>query len=171
MLKLIGVAFLSLALFAGALVAGSSCVVVDVKTADGLRIIVPVPLAAARAAMAFAPDEARRVTVPELAEYTELATRIVEELRASGDGVLVEVDSGSEHVVVEKVGDELVIDAATGEEDVSVRLPLEAVTGVLASYDGRDIDVGRALGALSALSNGDLIHVETADEEVEVWIW
>jgi hypothetical protein len=170
-LKLFAIVLLSLSLFTVGLLASSSCVVVDVKTAEGPRIIVPVPLVVARTAMAFAPEEARHVGAPELAEYSELASRVVDELEAIGDGVLVEVERPGEHVVIEKVGDELVIDAANGEQDVLVHLPLEALAEILESYDGRDVDVVRVMVALSSISNRDLVHVKTSDEEVKVWIW
>lgn len=171
MLKILGIAFLSLSLFFVGLLASSSCVVVDVKPADGPRVIVPVPIVLARAAMAVAPDEIRHVEVREYAPYSELARRVVDELQDIGDGVLVEVERRGEHVVVEKVGDELVIDAATGDEDVLLHLPLGAVADLLESYDGEDIDVVRALVGLSKVSRSDLVHVKTADEEVKVWIW
>lgn len=171
MLKFLGIVFLSLSLLTVGVVASSSCVVVDVKKADAPRIIVPIPLVAARAAAALAPDEVSNLEIPEVAEYSELALRIVSELRDVPDGVLVEVETASEHVLIEKVGDELVIDAVSGDDDVLVHLPLEAVADILESYDGRELDTARVLSALSRVSRSDLVHVKTKDEEVKVWIW
>jgi len=144
---------------------------VDVKQADGPRIIVPVPLFVARTALAFAPNEATHIDVPELAEHADQARQIVEALMAAPDGVLVEVRDASEHVLIEKVGDEIEIDVDSGEETVSVSVPLTVAFDVLASYDGDRLETSKILAALASASRTNLVHVRTAEEEVKVWIW
>lgn len=171
MLKTAALVLLSVPMLVIGLLASSSCVVVDVKQADGPRIIVPVPLVLARAALHFAPREATRVEVPELARYSELGRKLVAELTNAPDGVLVEVEGRNEHVTVEKVGDELEVEVHDGEDDVSVRIPLELVAQVFESYDGKTLQVADVLGALSSVSSTKLVHVKTGDEEVRVWIW
>lgn len=157
-------------LLVGAL-ASSTCVVVDVRQADGPRIIVPVPLVLARAALSFAPEQARRVEVPELEEYSEKALDLLEALRQAPDGVVVEVDQDSEQVVISKSGDLLEVEVHGTSEDVEVSLPLSVAAEVLASVDGAELEVSQALRALSSVSRTDLVHVRTEDEEVKVWVW
>jgi hypothetical protein len=173
-LKTAAVVMLSIPILLLGLVASTGLVVVDVRTADGPHIVVPVPLFVARAALGFAPHEAREVEVPELGEYSDLAGRLVAELRDSPDGVLVEVEDHDEHVLIEKIGDELTIDVSSGDEDVSVRIPLEAAESILESCRGGRVRVDGVLEALSSsasLAGTDLVHVKSDDEEVKVWVW
>lgn len=171
MLKTAALVALSFPLLLVGLVLSSSCVVVDVRQADGPRIFVPVPIGLARTALAFAPDEARHIEIPELAEYSDVAARIVDELLDASDGVLVEVHDGDDHVWIEKVGDELEIEVESGTETVSVRAPLTLLADVLESYDGEELRTREVLKALSDVSRTDLVHVRTDNEEVKVWIW
>ena len=171
MLKAAAIVVLSIPLLFVGVCLSSSSVVVDVRPADGPRIIVPVPLFVARAALAFAPDEATHIEIPELDDYADVAEQIVDELLDATDGVLVEVHDGGEHVLIAKVGDEIEIEVDGDEEQVSVRLPLTVVADILESYDGENLETREVLEALSTLSRTDLIHVRTADEEVKIWIW
>ena len=173
-LKTAAVALLSIPLLLLGLVASTGLVVVDVKTSDGPRIVVPVPLFLAHAALGFAPDEATEVEIPELGEYSGIAGRLVAELRDCPDGILVEVDDGGDHVLIEKVGDEIAIEVSSDDEEVSVRVPLAVASEVLESYDGRRLRVAGVLDALSSsssLSGTDLVHVRSDDEEVRIWVW
>jgi hypothetical protein len=174
MLKTAAVVLISIPLLLLGLVAGTGLVVVDVKTSDGPRIVLPVPLALARAALGFAPQQAREVDIPELSEYSEIAGRLLAELRENDDGVLVEVDDGDDHVLIEKVGDEIAIEVTSRDEEVSVRIPLAAASEILDSYDGKRLRVAGVLDALSSsswLSGTDLVHVKSDDEEVKIWVW
>lgn len=171
MLKTAAIVLLSVPLVLAGLVASSSCVVVDVKPADGPRILVPVPLFVARAALGFAPHEATHVQVPELAEYSELAGKLIAELRSAPDGVLVEVDDRRDRVLIEKLGDELAIEVLSDHEEVHVRVPLELAAEIFESHDGGELRVADVLDALSSVSRTDLVHVRSRDEEVKVWIW
>ncbi len=171
MLKIAAIALLSVPLLLVGACLSSSFVVVDVRTSDGPRIIVPVPLFVARAALAFAPPEAKHVTVPELAEYRDVAEKILSELRDAPDGVLVEVRDDDEQVLIEKVGDRLEIDVHGDDEEVSVTVPITLVLDILDSYDGEELTTSEVLRALSSVSRTELVHVKTEDEEVRVWIW
>jgi len=172
-LKTAAAVLLSIPLLLLGLVASTGLVVVDVKTSDGPRIVVPVPLFLARAALGFAPEEATKVEIPELSEYSEIASRLVAELSDCPDGILVEVDDGSDHVLIEKIGDEIAIEVSSDDEEVSVRIPLAAVAKVLESYDGDRLQVAGVLDALSSssLSGTDLVHVKSENEEVKIWVW
>ena len=77
MLKTAAIVVLSVPLLLVGVCLSSSCVVVDVRPADGPRIIVPVPLVFARAALAFAPDEATYIEIPELDDYADVAEQII----------------------------------------------------------------------------------------------
>ena len=125
----------------------------------------------ARAALAFAPDEATHIAIPELYDYVDVAEQIVDELLDAADGVLVEVHDGGEHVLIAKVGDQIEINVDGDEEQVTVRLPLTVIADILESYDGEKLETREVLEALSTLSRTKLVHVRTADEEVKVWIW
>ena len=171
MLKAAAIVVLSIPLLLVGVCLSSSCVVIDVRPADGPRIIVPVPLFVARAALAFAPDEATHIEIPELDDYADVAEQIVDELLDATDGVLVEVHDGDEHVLIVKVGDEIEIDVDGDEEQVSVRLPLTVVADILESYDGERLETREVLEALSSITRTVLVHVRTADEEVKVYIW
>ena len=171
MLKIAALVLASIPVVLAAMFLSSSCVVVDIKQADGPRIIVPVPLFVARAALTFAPHEARYVNVPELAEYRDVAEEILSELLDAPDGILVEVSSDGEHVLIEKVGDRLEIDVHGDDEEVSVTVPITLVLDILDSYDGEEFTTSEVLKALASVSRTDLVHVKTKDEEVRVWIW
>jgi hypothetical protein len=174
MLKTAAVVLLSIPLLLLGLVASSGLVVVDVKPADGPRIVVPVPLFLAHAALGFAPEEATHVEVPELGEYSEIAGRLVAELRDSADGILVEVDDRNDHVLIEKIGDEIAIEVSSEDQEVSVRIPLAAAAAVLDSYEGGRLRVAGVLDALtssSSFSGTDLVHVRSDNEEVKIWVW
>ncbi len=169
MLKTAALVLASIPVVLAAMLLSSSCVVVDVKQADGPRIIVPVPLFVARAALAFAPPEAKHVSIPELAEYRDVAEQILSELLDAPDGILVEVRDDGEHMLIEKVGDRLEIDG--DDEEVSVTVPITLVLDILDSYDGEELSSASVLAALSSVSRTELVHVKTKDEEVCVWIW
>lgn len=174
LLKGAAVVLISIPLLILGLVASTGLVVVDVKPSDGPRIVIPVPLILAHAALGFAPDEATKIDVPELAHYSEVARKLVAELRDADDGVLVEVDDRNDHVLIEKIGDEIAIEVTSDDENVSVRVPLAAASEVLSSYDGSRLRVAGVLDALSSsssLSGTDLVHVRSNDEEVKIWVW
>jgi hypothetical protein len=153
-----------------ALLASASYVVVDV-TADGHHFILPVPLVVARAAAAFAPEECSRIACPEFAEYQEATERILEELLIAPDGELVHVQDGDETVLISKFGDALEVEVHSEDEDVSVSVPLEAVLDLVSRYDGEGFEASDVVKALGQISNSDLVHVRTEDEEVKIWIW
>ena len=171
MLKAAAIVVLSIPLLVVGVCLSSSCVVVDVRPADGPRIIVPVPLFVARAALVLAPHEVTHLEIPELDDYADVAEQIVDELLDAPDGVLVEVHERGEHVLIAKVGDEIEVEVDGDQEQISLRVPLTFVADILASYDGEHLQTREVLEALSTISRTDLVHVRTADEEVKVWIW
>jgi hypothetical protein len=157
------------AVFLGLLLSADNAVD-DVRQGDGMRLIVPVPLALARLALSFAPPEARYVHVPEVADYLPHAERIVAELRGVDDGLLVSVEDRDQTVRIEKVGDALQIFVDEGDSVVDVSVPLDAVIDMLRAYDGRGFDTRDLVRAVGR-ADGDLVHVRDRDQEVKIWVW
>lgn len=165
---IIAAPFLLLALALGA----TGIVVVDVQEGgpDGTHIVVPVPLALAQLAMTFAPSEAKYVECRELADYHELAEKIVAELRDVEDFTMVEVIEDNENVLIRKVGDSLLVDVLDGKEEVHCRLPLKSIGRILASYDGEGFSTKSAIWALRGAGRGEVVHVIDGDDEVSIRI-
>lgn len=149
-------------------------VIVDVREhgKSGLHLTVPVPISLVQTALAFAPDDARRVELPpEASQRLAVARNLVDELRRQPDFELVRVDEADEHVVVRKVGDALEVDVdGRRGEDVHVRLPLQAAAEVLSQVDGRRLRTSAVLDALRH-AKGELVHVADGDTEVRVRVW
>jgi hypothetical protein len=158
-----------------ATVASLGVVVVDVREGgpDGSRIIVPVPLVFAQAALAIAPMAAPvdKLRVPhEAAEHMGLAREVVEALAAAPDGELVRVEERDEQVVVTKEGRTLKVRVTGKREDVSVNVPLHLALSALPGPDGR-IRTAALAGALSSVRFTDLVEVHDGNDHVRVWVW
>lgn len=171
--KLAAVALVPALLLGGA-VANTSVLVVDVQTPDSPHLVIPVPLPLARAGLAFAPDEARRVELPGLAEHLPAARKAVAALRGAPDGVFVELHDRDEHVRITKEDDLLrvrVIDGARTKVDV--RLPLAVAEEALRAYDaeGGSFDTSGLAAALGSAPGGELVHVLDGDDEVSIRMW
>jgi len=154
------------------LLATADYAVVDVREGgpDGMHLIVPVPLSIARMALTFAPDEAKYVEVPEIAQYLPYAERVIEELRGAPDGILVQVEERGESVRIEKVGEALDVHVNEDGSVVDVTVPLDAVIDVLRAYDGRGFDTRDVIRAVGR-AHGNVVHVKDGEDEVKVWIW
>lgn len=170
----IAVAVLVPALLVGGAAMNTSVLVVDVDAEDAPRMVFPVPLPVARAALAFAPDEARWIEAPDLAEHLPRVRRAIAALGDAPDGVLVEVEDGEEHVRVSKQGDVLRVRVTDGPgTDVDVDVPIASAGAALGAYD-RERGSFRAAGLLAALGSvpdGDLVRVLDDSDEVQVSMW
>jgi len=158
-----------------AMFVNAGILIVDVREGgpDGERIFVPVPLALARTALWFVPDEHLVIKEPEFAEHRELALRLLRELEKAEDADLVEVHDGDEQVLVRKVGNQIEVHVSNGRENVDVRAPLAVVTRILESYDeerGRFRGSGLS-AALGYMPRGEVVHVVDGDEEVRIAVW
>ncbi len=167
---LVGVLLVPIVMFG--VVISADYAVVDVREGgpDGMHIIIPVPLALARVALTFAPEDAQYIPCPEISGYIPAIQRAIGELRAARDGVLVSVEERDETVIIRKVGENLQIDVDGDSEEVHVTIPLDAVVDILDQYDGEGFytkDLIRSIGEI----HGELLHVRDGDEEVKVWIW
>ena len=158
-----------------ATVASLGVVVVDVREGgpDGHRIVVPVPLVFAQAAVALAPmaapDNAMRVP-HEAAEHMGLAREVVEALAAAPDGEFVRVEERDEQVVITKEGRTLKVRVTGKNESVSVNVPLHLALAALPGSDGR-IRTTALAAALSGVRFTDLVDVKDGKDHVRVWVW
>lgn len=169
LLKIAGATVLA----AGAGLASMDYVVVDVKPdRDAPRIIVPVPLLAAEAALRFVPDRDLTVDMgPEAERILPLARELAAELRAMPDAEIVTVEDGDEMATVAKRGDRLEIRVRNGSrEQVEVNVPLECVEQALRSIASGRIDVHRIVSALHR-TDGKIVEVRNGDEHVRVFVW
>ncbi len=158
-----------------ATVASLGIVVVDVREGgpDGSRIVVPVPLVFAQAALAIAPMAAPvdKLRLPhEAAEHMGLAREVLEALAAAPDGELVRVEEKDQQVVITKQGRTLEVRVTGKRENVTVNVPLQLVLEALPGPDGR-IRTAALAGALSSLRFTDLVEVHDGNDHVRVWVW
>jgi hypothetical protein len=173
MLKLAIVLGVPIALVAT--VASLGVVVVDVREGgpDGSRIVVPVPLVLAQAAVALAPmaapDHAMRVP-EEAVEHMGLAREVVEALAAAPDGEFVRVEERDETVVITKEGQTLKVRVTGKRESVSVNVPLHLALSALPGRDGR-IRTAALAGALAGVRFTDIVDVKDGNDHVRVWVW
>jgi hypothetical protein len=161
-----------------ATIASLGVVVVDVREGgpDGHRIVVPVPLVFAQAALALAPiavpDHAMRMRVPDEAlEHMGLAREVLEALAEAPDGEYVRVEDHNELVVVAKEGRYFKVNVKNGtRENVSVNVPINLALQALPGSDGR-IRTAALAGALSGVRFTDLVDVQDGNDHVRVWVW
>ena len=155
-----------------ATVASLGVVVVDVREGgpDGNRVIVPVPLVFAQAALALAPMAApvEKMRIPhEAAEHMGLAREVIEALAAAPDGELVRVEERDEQVLITKEGDTLKVRVTGKRENVTVNVPLHLALEALPGNDGR-IRTGALAGALGSVRFTDLVEVHDGKDHVRV---
>jgi len=174
MVKLAAILAVPVALLAT--VASLGVMVVDVREGgpDGHRIVVPVPLVLAQAAVALAPavaEEQLRIPDKDVLEHIGLAHGVLEAIAAAPDGEFVRVEERDEQVLVFKEGDALRVRVhGRRGEDVSVRVPLALARNALPGADGRISSLALA-GSLSAVRFTDLVDVREGDSQVRIWVW
>ena len=158
-----------------ATVASLGVVVVDVREGgpDGSRIVVPVPLVFAQAALAVAPAvaPADKLRIPDEAlEHIGLAREILEALAKAPDGELVRVEERDELVVIAKEGRSLRVRVSGERENVNVNVPLQLALQALPDEHGR-IRTAALAGALAGVRFTDLVEVQDGNDHVRVWVW
>lgn len=174
MVKLAAVLAVPLALVAT--VASLGVMVVDVREGgpDGHRIVVPVPLVLAQAAVAVAPAFAEkdlRVPDAEVLRHVDVARGVLEALADGPDGELVRVEEPDEQVLVTKEGRSLHVRVHGKKgEDVSVNVPLRVALNALPDAEGRISTLDLA-GALGTVRFTDLVEVHDGNDHVRVWVW
>ena len=158
-----------------ATVASLGIVVVDVREGgpDPHRIVVPVPLVFAQAALAVAPAVAPqdKLRIPEEAlEHMGLAREVLEALAAAPDCELVRVEERDEQVVITKEGRSLRVRVTGKKENVSVNVPLHLAMQALPDKDGH-IQTAALAGALGTLRFTDLVDVQDGKDHVRIYVW
>jgi hypothetical protein len=159
-----------------ATVASLGVVVVDVREGgpDGTRVVVPVPLAFAQAALAIAPAvlpaEELRIPDHEALEHIGLAREVIEAIAAAPDGELVRVEERDELVLIAKEGRSLRVRVSGKKENVSVNVPLHLALQALPDEDGR-IRTAALAAALGGVRFTDLVEVQDGNDHVRVWVW
>jgi hypothetical protein len=158
-----------------ATVASLGVVVVDVREGgpDGSRIVVPVPLVFAQAALALAPAVApqEQMRIPDEAlEHMGLAREVLEALAAAPDGELVRVEERDELVVIAKEGRSLRVRVSGHEENVSVNVPLHLALQALPDEHGH-VRTAALAGALGGVRFTDLVEVQDGQDHVRVYVW
>jgi hypothetical protein len=158
-----------------ATVASLGIMVVDVREGgpNGHRIMVPVPLVLAQAAIALAPlaapEHAMRVP-PEALEHMGLAREVLEAIAAAPDGEFVRVEQRDEQVVVAKEGRYFKVHVTGAHQNVSVNVPLHLALQALPGPDGR-IRTAALAAALSGVRFTDLVDVQDGNDHVRVFVW
>jgi hypothetical protein len=159
-----------------ATIASLGVVVVDVREGgpDGHRIVVPVPLVLAQAALVVAPAvaPAGKLRIPDNEALRHIGVaREVLEARAPGPaGELVRVEERDERVVITKEGRSLRVQVSGDKEDVTVNVPLSLALQALPGEDGR-IRTAALAGALAGVRFTDLVDVRDGDDHVRVYVW
>jgi hypothetical protein len=159
-----------------ATVASLGVVVVDVREGgpDGHRIVVPVPLVLAQAALAVAPAvaPADKLRIPdnEALEHIGLAREVLEALAEAPDGELVRVEETNEQVLISKEGRSLRVQVRSDDQNVNVIVPLHLAMQALPDRHGRIHTVALA-GALSSVRFTDLVDVQDGKDHVRVYVW
>lgn len=111
---------------AGAVVYNAGAIQIQVreKHEGGENINLIIPAAIIPIGLAFAPDEELAQVSERMQEVLPILKAAAEELGKIPDGVLVEVRTHDEHVLIEKRGGSLVIDVDTDSEEVHVSFPI-----------------------------------------------
>jgi hypothetical protein len=163
--------FLIVVLLLAVYVIHAGFVVVQVKSPKA-NVWVPVPIALGHLIGAF-------VNIPlacqpefeKALEYREAAAEILSQMKDLPDADLVEVTKPNEHVQIFKRGDSLCVDVNNANEKVKVRVPLRTAEHLLQALSRKNVNVGEVVACLEWQPSGDLVHVQTGQEEVRVSIW
>jgi len=150
-------------------------VVVDVETVgeDGVHLVIPAPLLAARAASQLLPEElTRELTVPpELRENRDTVINALHALLEAPDRTLVSVSSPEADVEITKSGDTLQIDVHAPDAVVTCAVPLDGLERALERWDWQTFEPGLALDVLDAAGGGTLLRVDAEDAKVVLSRW
>ena len=149
-----------------------SWVVVDVDTADGVHLKVPVPLMALRCAAGCIPiDEMEIPELPdELRQNKEAMLMVLRELRDCPDAMLVDVVTPDATVTIAKSGDDVLVDVEADDATVHVSVPVRRMTRVLERWDWQHVEPKLAFDLLAA-GRGELVNVQAEDASVRVTVW
>lgn len=172
----IGAVLASIAAVLGLVVAATGVMVVDVKKADGTRLVVPMPLLLVQAAARFAPTQAAAAgierQVARVRQYLPVAEEVLAAVAAeSPDFDVASVDKGDEHVRVRKVGDSLHIRVQSLRESVEVNLPFELAWQALDKAREGPLSPADLVAVLRHSRLTRLAEVHGGGDQVKITIW
>ena len=175
MLLKIAAVLASIPMALGVVVAGTGVMVVDVKEADGTRIVVPVPLLLAETAARFAPTQQAEAAVQRqlsrARRYLPVAEEVLAAVAESPDFELVRVDDGEEHVRVRKVGDVLQVRVEGPNENVDVNVPFDLARQVLRQSRSGRVVPADLVAALRQARLTRIADVRDGGDHVTITIW
>lgn len=171
MLKMVAALGLGIPALAAGTVAATGVVVVDVRPADGPRIVLPVPLVVAEAAAALVPSSEAMADIDaevdegmaEARQWLPMSAKMVEALAEAPDGELVRVEDGKDLVRIAKEGDLLKVEVDGDGDHVRVNVPLSAVQDLLERAGRGTVTASDAVGVLRAARLTQLVSVDSRD--------
>jgi hypothetical protein len=131
--------FLTGTLVVGGIVADAGFIGVRVheKKPDGTNLRLYVPAVLVPLGVRLAPERELARAMSHAREFLPAMRIAAEELERIPDGVLVEVDSPREHVLIVKSGGSLVVDVDSDRETVHVSVPLKMVRNLARDLEAR----------------------------------
>jgi hypothetical protein len=112
--------------------AGSVAIEVHDPGPDGVDLSLRVPAVLVSGAALVIPFELPEDVAAELRPHLPVVETVLDELSRCPDFVLVEVESGRDHVEIAKRDGELVISVTSGGESFALSVPLGAARSVVA---------------------------------------
>jgi hypothetical protein len=155
--------------------AGTGVMVVDVRSDDGPRIVVPVPMllleGAARVASVKLPEQRIERELDRARDYLPAALEAIDALSDSPDCDLVRVEDGDEVVVVSKLGDMIRVRVDGPRENVSVHLPLDLARQAVRQVRDGSISPGDLVATLRQARLTQIVEVHDSEDHVKISIW
>ena len=129
----LGIGVLGTALAGAAALSSEGFIYVNVqeKQPGGTHVHVLVPAAIVPTALHFVPRHNFADSSHDIREALPIIDAAIPALKAAPDGVLVEVEDPSEHVMVTKRGGAVVVDVNDRDETVHVSVPLIAAQSAI----------------------------------------
>jgi hypothetical protein len=129
----LGIGILGTALIAGAALSSEGFIHVRVheKRPNGDNVNVFVPAALATVALHFVPARDLARDSDELRSCLPMIDAAIPVLQDAPDGVLVEVEDATDHILVQKIGDSLVVDINDADDVAHVSVPLRAARSAI----------------------------------------
>ena len=98
---------------------------------EDFRFYIPIPVTAVELALSFVPAEELKDARHELKQVKDIIPAVIDALAECPDTILVEVESGSDKVLVEKIGNTLVVKVNSSDNTkVRVKIPLRGAKRV-----------------------------------------
>jgi hypothetical protein len=116
---------------------GAAMVSVHEKRPDGVQIRLPVPVGLVHLALRFVPRDEMAACDPELRRWLPAARSVVAEIDRAPDGVLVEVQTPNERVVIAKRDGKITVDVDTRDENVHISMAPGGLGEILDALSSR----------------------------------